>query len=170
VLPHVFTALAAILVSVVVQQAIAPRAPAPSAAAPTSTAQPTPLPAPSPTPAPTPDLPLAEGISRQEIADLHADVNQLWSAMYLSRAISQIADAEAALRANDRQSTNQALLLVDDSLALAYDRAATSAKDPIEELRREVSQIHDDLYMRPEGLDMRFARLRQNILTLVETR
>ncbi|HEU5015202.1 MAG TPA: hypothetical protein VFT66_21945 [Roseiflexaceae bacterium] len=170
VLPHVLTAVVAIALSVAVQQALAPRAPAPSAAVPTLAPQPTALPAPSPSPVSTPDLPLAEGISRQEIADLHADVDQLWSAMYLSRAISQIADAETTLRANDRQSTNQSLLLVDDSLSLAYARAATSAKDPIEELRREVSQIHDDLYLRPEGLDTRFARLRQNILTLVETR
>ena len=90
--------------------------------------------------------------------------------MYLSRAISQIADAEATLRSNDWQNTNQVLLLVDDSLALAYDRAPDSAKDPIEELRREVNQIHDDLYMRPEGLDTRFMKLRQNILTLVDSR
>jgi hypothetical protein len=119
VLPHVLTAVVAIALSVAVQQALAPRAPAPSAAVPTLAPQPTALPAPSPSPVSTPDLPLAEGISRQEIADLHADVDQLWSAMYLSRAISQIADAETTLRANDRQSTNQSLLLVDDSLSLA---------------------------------------------------
>lgn len=101
---------------------------------------------------------------------MRADVDQLWSAMYLSRAISQIADAEATLRSNDWQNTGQALLLVDDSLSLAYDRAADSAKDPIEELRREVNQIHDDLYTRPEGLDTRLVKLRQHILTLVEAR
>ncbi len=168
-LPYASTALVAIVLSVAVQQALAPRASAPVDAAPTQVATPTP-PAASPTVSPTPDLPLAEGISRQEVADLRAAIDQLWSAMYLSRAISQIADAEATLRSNDRQSTGQVLLLVDDSLALAYDRAANSAKDPIEELRREVNQIHDDLYMRPEGLDMRFVKLRQNILTLVEAR
>lgn len=90
--------------------------------------------------------------------------------MYLSKAISQIADAEAALRTNDRQSTGQALLLVDDSLALAYARADDSLKNPIEEFRRETSRIHDDLYLRPEGLDTRFAKLRQGILTLVEAK
>ncbi len=168
-LPYAITALVAVVLSIAVQQALAPSTPAP-VAAPTQAAHPTTPPPLSPTVSPTPDLPLAEGISRQEVADLHADVDQLWSAMYLSRAISQIADAEATLRSNDRQNTGQALLLVDDSLALAYDRAADSAKDPIEELRREVNQIHDDLYIRPEGLDTRFAKLRQNILTLVEAR
>lgn len=166
-LPHLVTACAAIALSLMLQGAFTP-APAPLVA--TSTAAPTPRPpTPAPTPAPT-DLPLEASISRQEVADLRAEISRLWVALYLNRAVSYVADAETALRMNDRQAISQALLKADDSLALAHASAEDWLKNPIEEFRREMSRLRDDLYLRPEGLDARFATLRQGILTLVEAR
>jgi hypothetical protein len=107
---------------------------------------------------------------RQELIDLHAEDDRLWSAVYLVRALSQVADAEAMLRANNLERVDQLLIAVDDSLALAYERADDAAKDPIEQLRREASALRDDLYLRPEGMDERLATLRQTILALIEER
>jgi len=144
--------------------AILPPTPAPATAAPAIV--PT-----GPTAPPTATAPpLAEGVARQELLDLRAEIDQLWTVIYLSRAISQVADAEAALRGNDLDNVAQSLVEVDDSLALAYDRAAESARNPVAQLRRDVGEIREDLHLRPEGMDLRLARLRQLILTLIEER
>src|SRR5215468_9946766 len=80
--------------------------------------------------APAPD------IVRQELLDLRAEDDRLWAAIYLARAISQVSDAEAQMRANDLESVAQSLVAVDGSLELAYERADESIKSPIAELRR----------------------------------
>ncbi len=143
------------------------------------TAQPTPtnIPSPTITPIPPPTLtptiitpPLAEGITRQELLDLRAENIRLWATIYLMRSISQIADAETSLRANDMSSVAQTLVAVDESLAQAFDRSGDAVKDPIRELRRETEAMREDLYLRPENMDLRLARLRQTILALIEER
>jgi len=88
----------------------------------------------------------------------------------LARAISQVSDAEAQLRANNLESVAQSLVAVDGSLELAYERADESAKSPIAELRRTAGVLRDDLYIRPEGMDARLTVLRQTILTLIGER
>jgi hypothetical protein len=40
-------------------------------------------------------------------------------------------------------------------------------RDPIEQLRRDVILIRQDLYNRPDGMDVRLQRIRQSLLTLV---
>lgn len=115
-------------------------------------------------------MPLASGIARQEIEAVRAENDRQWTAIYLFRAIAQIAEAETHLRANDLRSTNQALIAADDSLSQAYDRADEVTKSPIEQLRRDVSAMHDDLYMRPEGMDERLTQLRRNVLALIDQR
>jgi hypothetical protein len=125
------------------------------------TAAPTSLPA---APAPAPD------IIRQELADLRFEDSRLWAAIYLSRAISQVSDAEAQMRADDLESVAQSLVAVDGSLELAYERADESIKSPIAQLRRDAGTIRDDLYVRPEGMDARLTRLRQTILALIGER
>lgn len=171
-LPHLLTAVVAVAISFAAQvllfrpagPAILPPTPAPATAAPAAV----------PTAPPTIPIatapPLAEGVARQELLDLRAEIDQMWTAIYLSRAISQVADAEATLRSNDLDSVAQSLVEVDDSLTLAYDRAAESARNPIAQLRRDVGEIREDLHLRPEGMDVRLARLRQLILTLIEER
>jgi hypothetical protein len=164
------TAVVAVAASLAAQAAL-PRPTPPAGAPPTSVptlVAPSPLPTPTPTPALAP--PPSTDIVRQELIDLHAEDDRLWSAVYLVRALSQVADAEAMLRANDLERVDQLLIAVDDSLALAYERADDAAKDPIEQLRREVSALRDDLYLRPEGMDERLATLRQTILALIEER
>lgn len=170
-LPHLLTALVAVAASVLIQQVLAgPRVAAPPV--PTLT-QPTPRPTlpPTPTRAPQPSSPpLSAGITSQELADLRAEDDKIWTAIYLSRAISQIAEAESAMRANDLAAVDQTLIAVDDSLALGAARAADAQRDPIEQLRREASAMREDLYLRPEAMDARLARLRQTILALIEER
>src|SRR5689334_11339120 len=100
VLPHVLTAAVAVAASLAVQAALMrpapPTIPTPTGAPATSSPAARPSTPPAPTRAPAP--PLAEGVTRQELADLHAEIDRLWATVYLTRAISQVADAEATLR------------------------------------------------------------------------
>lgn len=170
-IPYVLTAAVAIAGSLLIQATLL-RPSVPTITVPT--AQPTlaasPLPqataAPAGTAAPAP----AAEIVRQEIEDLRYGQSQLWTAIYLSRALSQVSDAEATLRDNDLASVDQTLIAIDDSLALAYERADTPVKDPIEQLRRRTDEIREDLFLRPEGMDRRLAELRGLILALIEAR
>lgn len=137
-----------------------------------SLAQPTPVVAPRPTDMPVPATPtpaseVVRDISRQELLDVKAETQALWSAVYLSRALMHASDAELALRENDLGRVEQILLLLDDVLQRATTNAATTARDPIEQLRRDVVTMRQDLYVRPDGIDQRLARMRQALLTLV---
>lgn len=167
-LPHLATAAAAVAVSLALQAALVGQRAAPLP--PTiSTPQPRPTSLPTATPQPQPTgAPLAPGITSQELADLRAEDQKIWTAIYLARAISQIAEAEGAMRANDLDAVDQSLIAVDGSLALAYARAADGQSDPIAQIRRDASAMREDLYLRPEGMDARLARLRQTILALIE--
>lgn len=120
-----------------------------------------------PTPVPTPQV-VPPGIARQEIADLRAEDNRLWVTVYVLKAISQVADAEVALRTNDMASVDQSLIAVDYSLSLAYARAEESQQSPIDQFRRTVDRIHTDIYLYPERLDVRLVQLRQFLLTLID--
>jgi hypothetical protein len=171
VLPHILTAALAVAIGFALQATLLrPAGPAfvvPTPAQPAPTTAPAPTAAPASTggaPAPAPD------IVRQELLDLRAEDDRLWAAVYLARAISQVSDAEAQMRANNLESVAQSLVAVDGSLELAYVRADESIKSPIEQLRQRTSGIHDDLYVRPEGMDARLAELRQTILTLIGER
>lgn len=106
-------------------------------------------------------------ISRQELLDVKAETQALWSAVYLSRALLHVSDAELALQRNDTTRVEQVLLLLDDALQQASAYANGVLRDPIEQLRRDVIGIRQDLYARPDGLDVRLQRLRQSLLTLI---
>lgn len=168
-LPHLLTAALAIALSLAIGALLRPTslawvAPAVPTAAPASTAPAAPTPTATTAPAPAPD------IVRQELLDLRAENDRVWAAIYLSKAISQIADAEAQMRNNDLENVAQSLVAVDGSLDQAYERADESIKSPIAELRRTAGLLHDDLYVRPEGMDTRLVVLRQTILALVGER
>lgn len=164
VLPHIFTALLTLGLSwwlwgqqrnVVV-----------------SLAQPTPVVAPRPTVVPVPATPtpaseVVRDISRQELVDVKAETQDLWSAVYLTRALMHASDAELALRENDLGRVEQILLLLDDVLQRATTNATPATRDPIEQLRRDGVTMRQDLYVRPDGIDQRLARMRQALLTLV---
>jgi hypothetical protein len=170
-LPHLFTALVAIALNVVIQASL-PRPTALVALPPTlpiSTPRPAATALPTVPPAPTAPPP-ASGITRQELLDLRAEDDRIWSAIYLSRAISQVADAESALRSNDFDRTDQMIIATDDSLALAYARTPNTLRDPIAQLRRDAGVLREDLYLRPEGMDARLAQLRQTLLALIAER
>ncbi len=112
--------------------------------------------------------PLAQGVARQEIADLKAEDARLWATVYLLKASSQVADAEGSLRGNDMAAVDQALIAADYSLSLAYERSEDAQKSPIDQFRRNVDRIRGDLYLYPERMDARLAQLRQLLLTLVD--
>ena len=176
-LPFVVTALAAVALSLLLQWAfLAPSPtvlPTPTSsvstsapARPTSTgAAPTVRPSAGPT-----ALPLAQGISEQELADIRAEADRKQAQIYLLLAIVQIDDAEAALRSNELVSVGQSLVAIDNSLDLAYaryERAGDSARDAIAQRRIEVGKMHDDLYLYPEGMDVRLSTIRQLTLALI---
>lgn len=165
-LAHTLTATVAVLLSLTLGTALRPTVPIPTPPPPPT---PTPRPTAVPTPAPTP-APLDANIARQELADLSAEIDQLWTVSYLSRALIYLSEAESALRNNDWQTVSQALIAVDDSLLLSYGRADESIKSPIEQIRVEIDRTRNDLYLRPEGMDARLGGLRQTILALVEAR
>ncbi|NOK61538.1 MAG: hypothetical protein GFH27_549311n55 [Chloroflexi bacterium AL-W] len=165
-LPYILTAIIAIVLSITIQMLlffqmftptetvaeVATPIPSPMAAAPIVVAT---------------ELPLEENIARQELAEVQAQLRRIQTTNYLQSAIAQTADAERLLRDNDLQSVSQTLIAVDDSLALAYSEADESVQSPINELRRELSQMHSDLYVRPEDIDTRLGRLRQSMLSLI---
>jgi hypothetical protein len=104
----------------------------------------------------------------QEIVELRREISNLWSAYYLARAASQLADAEAALRVNDLSEVEQVLITVDASLDRAYERSAEQDKGPINEFRLQVGRMHENLRVRPERMDQKLRRLRQSMLSLVD--
>ncbi len=108
---------------------------------------------------------LAEG---NPIGKLQAEQRRLWSAYYLVRAASQLADAEAALHSNDVAEVEQVLVMVGISLDRAYGQSAEQNKGPISEFRMLVGELHEDLRIRPEGMDQRLHWMRQSVLSLVD--
>jgi hypothetical protein len=170
--PYALTALVAVAASFALQELL-PAASSPPAGSPTpaSTAA-APPPAPPtarPSPAPT-SPPLSQGITQQELADIRAEGDRQQAQNYLLLAIVQIDDAEAALRANDLPSVERSLVAIDASLGLAYaryERAGDSARDAVAQRRSDAGKIHDDLYLRPEGMDARLNQMRQLILALI---
>jgi hypothetical protein len=174
-LPHAITAIVAIAVSLGALALLSPQIPA-AAPAPTAVpAMPTAVvPSPRPTARPAPPqstaLPLSQGISQQELADIRAEGDRKQAQIYLLLAIVQIDDAEAALRSNELASVGQSLVAIDNSLDLAYaryERAGDSARDAIAQRRIEVGKMHDDLYLYPEGMDVRLSTMRQLTLALI---
>lgn len=167
-IPHVLTALIAVTLTLAIQRmlpqpepaiapyvrpTLAPTAVQPTNALLTPTVQ-----------QPQPD----QRVIGQEIIDLTARIDELWTSVYIARAAGQLGDAENALRTNDTTEVERVLVAVDASLALAYERSSDLNKGPIGEFRSQISQIHDDLYVRPEGLDQKLRLLRQRMLSLVE--
>lgn len=105
---------------------------------------------------------------QQDIRHLESEVQRLWSAYYLARAATQIADAEDALRVNDLDEVENVLMTVGVSLDFAYERTGEQHKGPISEFRMQVGKMHEDVYIRPENMDVRLRRLRQSMLSLVD--
>lgn len=173
-LPHLLTAILTVLLSLGIQSQLPTRSTLPPIATSTPLPQlPTSV-ATVPTLATTPAeqlptaLPPASDITRQELIDLHTEDERIWSAIYLARAISQIADAETAMRTNDLDRVDQLIIAADASMAKALTRTATALRDPIAQLRRDAALIREDLYLRPEGMDERLTRLRQTLLVLID--
>jgi hypothetical protein len=165
------TALAAIVLSLLIQAALLARQqsvlllPLTPTSAPATLA---PLPTLTPTSIlPTPPLP-DERILSQEILDLRAELRRVWSAYYLMRAAAQLADAEDALQVNELTEVERILVTVRVSLDQAYALSTEQDKGPIGEFRMQISEVREDLQVRPEGMAQRLQRLRQDMLSLVE--
>lgn len=178
VLPFLVTGLAAVALSLLLQSLFLRPIPAviplPTSAAGPATAPLTASAGAAPTARPIvavpTALPLAQGISEQELADIRAEADRKQAQIYLLLAIVQIDDAESALRSNELASVDQSLVAIDNSLNLAYaryERAGDSARDAVAQRRMEVGKLHDDLYLYPEGMDQRLDTLRQLTLALI---
>jgi len=174
VLPHIITVIVAIAASLGMLVLLSPQIPTAVPAPTAAPAPPTPAPSPRPTARAVPPqstaLPLSQGISQQELADIRAEGDRKQAQIYLLLAIVQIDDAEAALRSNELVSVGQSLVAIDNSLDLAYaryERAGDSARDAIAQRRIEVGKMHDDLYLYPEGMDVRLSTMRQLMLALI---
>ncbi|MFV9507337.1 MAG: hypothetical protein AB4911_22525 [Oscillochloridaceae bacterium umkhey_bin13] len=176
-LPFVLTAGAAVLLSLLLQLWLLPRPVAQPDSTPTASLTATPVastptvaPATSPVPTvPVPTLaPASESLLRLELLDLRAENRRLWSTIYLLRAAAQLDDAIATLQVNEPNETDRTLLAAYRSLDQAYTFSAEQEKGPIDTFRLQLSQIRDDLRLRPEGLDRRLRQLRRLVLSLVD--
>lgn len=171
ILPYVVTAVVAVMLSLAAQALLFPRppgAPAAPTAALVSTAPPTATAAPAPTAPQIATPAAAEGVLRLDILDLKEEDRRIWGALYLLRAASQIDDALVALEFNDLDEADRTLLTAYRSLDRAYTFSAEQEKGPIDTFRMGLSQIRDDLRLRPEGADRRLRQLRRLILSLVD--
>jgi hypothetical protein len=169
-LPHLLTLVAAVAATLALQTLLRPT-PEIVAPPPVPTLAPTIVPTPRPASPTSP--PLAAGISQQELADIRAEADRKQAQIYLLMSIVQMDDATSALRANDLSSVEQSLVAIDNTLNLAYlryERAGDSARDAVAQRRVEVGKLHDDLYLYPEGMDMRLDTLRQLTLALITER
>jgi hypothetical protein len=171
-LPFIITAVASVLLSLLLQWLLLPPSAAtpPPAFIPTAASTPVVVPT-SPRLEPTPALSAPEpsaSLLRLAILDLEAQDRRLRSALYLLRAVAQLDDALVALQANQLAEADRALLLVYRSLDQAYAFSAEQEKGPIDTFRLQLSQIRDDLPLRPEGADRRLRQLRGLILSLVD--
>lgn len=172
-LPFVVTAIAAVFVSLAFQAWLFSPTPvtSPPVAQPATEVQPTSVPTPLPTLVPSatpPPTMLDESALRLDILDLQAEQRRLWSVIYLLRAVAQIDDVLAALQANDLDEADRTLMLVYRSLDRAYAVSAEQDKGPIDSFRLQISQLRDELRLRPEGSDRRLRQIRRLILSLVE--
>lgn len=123
----------------------------------------------SPSPHPQSDMAMTATVeTAQQMDELQVELQKLWSAYYLARAASQLADAEAALRVNDLAEVEQIFVTVGISLDFAYERSSEQLKGPISDFRLQVGKMHEDVYVRPEHMDVRVRRLRQSMLSLVD--
>jgi hypothetical protein len=172
------TGATAVVLSLLIQFALLPRsAQSPAVATstppvialspPAVTAEPTP--GPSAEPAATASAPVGDfDVLSQEIVDLRDENRQLWSALYLMRAVVQLGDAETALQNNELAEVERLLLTVRVSLDGAYTYSAEQEKGPIEAFRLDLGRISEDLRLRPEGLDRKLRDLRRLVLSLVD--
>ena len=162
-MPHLITAL----ITLGIAWLVVPRDRVVVLSSPTATravaAAPTPIVGVIATPTPA----VVGEMSRQELLDVKADTAALWSALYLSRGLAHLSDAELLLLNNDMAGTAQTLVLLDDALQRAATTATGNVRDPIEQIRRDVVALRQDLDMRPNGLDKRLRRVRQALLTLI---
>ncbi len=99
---------------------------------------------------------------------MQREMDRLWSAYYLARSANQIADAEAALMVNDLEQVEQGLTAAAALVNRAYEHSAEREKGPISEFRAQISMLHDEVRVRPEGMDQRLRRLRQSMLSFAD--
>ncbi|WP_298407461.1 hypothetical protein [uncultured Chloroflexus sp.] len=167
--PHLLTVIASLLLFTAIHAWVFP---APQPVAPqfaTATPAPTVPPTPPPTPLPTlPPIPLDDGLLRLTILDLQAENAQLRTATQLLRAAMTLDEAVQALQRNDMSEADRALMTARRALDRAYQLSIEPQKGPIDAIRLQISQIRDDLGVRPEGADRRLWQVRRLILALVD--
>jgi hypothetical protein len=160
---HLLTAVAAVLMSVLIIRPL----PTTSLPAPTAAVRVTPVVL--PTPQPTAALPISDTAQLQlDLRSLQSDRDQLWSAVYLLRAAVLLDDAAAALVLSDRSEADRALLAARQALDRAYQVSLEPLRDPIDQLRLQIALLRDDLDLRPEGADRRLRQLRRLVISLVD--
>ncbi len=167
--PHLVTLIVSLLLFTALHYWFLPT-PSPSGpqfvtATPAPTIPPTPIPTPLPT---VPAAPLDDGLIRLTILDLQAENARLRAATLLLRAAITIDEAVSALQRNDFAEADRALMSARRALDRAYQLSVEPQKGPIDTIRLQMSQIRDDLGIRPEGADRRLWQVRRLILTLVD--
>lgn len=167
--PHLLTVITSLLLFTAIHAWVSP---APQPVTPqfaTATPPPTVPPTPPPTPLPTlPPTPLDDGLIRLTILDLQAENAQLRTATQLLRAAMTLDEAVQALQRNDMSEADRALMTARRALDRAYQLSIEPQKGPIDAIRLQISQIRDDLGVRPEGADRRLWQVRRLILALVD--
>ncbi|WP_333691461.1 hypothetical protein [Chloroflexus sp.] len=167
--PHLATVVVSVLIFVILDNWLQPAPPPATPQIATVTPVPTVLPSPLPSPIPVITvIPLDDGLVRLTLLDLQAENAQLRAAIHLLRAAITIDEAIQALQRNDFAEADRTLMAARRALDHAYQLSEEPQKAPIDAIRLQISQIRDDLGVRPEGADRRLWQVRRLILTLVE--
>ncbi len=87
---------------------------------------------------------------------------------HLLRAAITLDEAVNLLQRNELNEADRALMTARRALDRAYQLSSEPLKGPIDSIRLQISQIRDDLAVRPEGADRRLWQARRLILSLVD--
>lgn len=136
---------------------------------PTGTPPPTPLPVVviAPTVAATARAtPLPGDEMSQQLSQLQSQVAQQEGLILVAAAEDHLTLATESLVQNDLVVVNQELVAAHAALDRAFDRVGEDLKQVIDNQRREMGRVRTDLYLAPEGLDLRLRAMRDQLLAL----
>ncbi len=167
--PYLLTVVVSVALALIGQRWLfpppAPTPPLIATVTPAPTAPPTPIPSPQPTIIPAP---LDDGLIRLTLLDLQAENTRLRAMTHLLRAAITLDEAVNLLQRNELNEADRALMTARRALDRAYQLSSEPLKGPIDSIRLQISQIRDDLAVRPEGADRRLWQARRLILSLVD--
>lgn len=111
--------------------------------------------------------PLPRDVLGQQVTELRQQVDELKGLLLVGQAQDHLALAGASLAQNDLTKTNQELVAAHAALDRAFAQVGEALKQVVDNQRREVGRVRADLYIAPEGLDIRLRTMQNQLLALM---